>query len=189
MTFKIFRARAIFNPKSPPDHIDVEIMPEAVELAKLYRRIAKKRFLGRTLDEQACIDGYLGQIAFKAMLIRLKIPYLPHDPIYSPLDPYYGLPYDFHIDRFGTIEVKTTARMRHYTRFMANKKLWDENRSNYAVGVKVRSDEKAVIVGWLKRDEVEALDVSDFGTGDAYYCNLSSLHPMPTFIMKLPHRD
>ena len=40
-------------------------------------------------------------------------------------------------------------------------------------------------MGWLPRDEIEKLNVKNDGSGDAYYCNLTEMKPMSSFIEKL----
>ena len=60
-----------------------------------------------------------------------------------------------------------------------------ENSGDYGVGIKVYSDTEAVIMGWLPKYEIEDLDVKNDGSGDAYYCLLTEMKPMPSFIEKL----
>ena len=146
---KVLRAR-IWNGWKPSDlHVRIKIDADFVKLANFYHDVIGKRANRRTADKQAIIDGWLAQICFQALLIHNEIPFIPHVPLYSPLDPIYGVPYDFQIPFLGAVEVKGTARYPSYTRFMVNCKEWAKAPSDYGVGVKVRSDSEAVIMGWL----------------------------------------
>jgi len=182
---KIWRAK-IWKGWKPEDFtIPVEIDPSTVKLAECYHDIVSKRPGARTGDRQARIDGWIGQLAFQSLLIKEKIPFIPHLPIYSPLDPEYGVPYDFYVDGLGTIEVKGIARYPHYKTFMVNLKQWKKASCDYGVGVKVYSNSKAEIIGWLRRREIEALPIHDLGTGRCYNCFLTEMHRMPSFVSKL----
>ena len=165
--------------------IPKELDSSTVRLAEAYYDIVQPRPGARTRDRQARIDGWIGQLSFQSLLIKLKIPFIPHVPIYSPLDPEYGVPYDFYVEGVGTIEAKGTARLPYYKMFMVNIREWKRAPCDYGVGVKVRSDTEAVIMGWLPRDEIEKLNVKNDGSGDAYYCNLTEMKPMSSFIEKL----
>ena len=58
--------------------------------------------------------------------------------------------------------------MKNARLLMANVKDWDLRPCNYALGVKVYSDKEATIMGWLTREEVERLEIRDFGKGECY---------------------
>ena len=185
---KVWRAR-IQKAWKPEDlTIPVEIDPSAVKLAECYHDIVSKRPGARTGDKQARIDGWIGQIAFQALLIKRKIPFIPHLPIYSPLDPEYGVPYDFYVERVGKIEAKGTARYPNYKSFMVNIEQWKKTPCDYGVGVKVYSDKKAEIMGWLPRKEIENLPIDDYGTGECYHCLLSEMTRMLSFVLLLEQR-
>ena len=101
------------------------IDPEFVKLAELYYEIVGKRAKRRTIDKQIIIDGWLAQLCFQGLLTdpEIRIPYIPNIPLYSPLDP-YGVLYDFFIPFLGSVEVKGTARLPYYERFMVNVREW-----------------------------------------------------------------
>jgi len=161
------------------------IDPDFVKLAEFYYDVVSKRVETRTGDKLATVDGWLAQICFQALLIERKIPFIPHVPLYSPLDPIYGEPYDFLIPHVGKVEVKGTARYPNYKRFMVNCREWKRLPCDYGVGVKVHSDTSAVIAGWLTRKQIEALPVENYGSGDCYTCPLNELRTMPSFIALL----
>lgn len=182
---RIWRCRVVKDWKYDDPTIPMKIAPEFVELANLFFKVAKSRSKGRR-KRQSRVDGWLGQICFQSLLIRLKIPYLPHHPLYPPEDIEYAFPFDFYVANFGTIEVKGTARYPNYRKLMLAKNLWNMGHPDYAVGVKIHSDEKATIMGWATREEVEnEFDVEDYGDGPAYTRPLDQLRPMSSFVKKL----
>lgn len=105
-TKKIRRARISRDWKPDDLHVQMVIDPDFVKLAEFYYDVVSKRVETRTGDKLAIVDGWLAQICFQALLIERKIPFIPHVPLYSPLDPIYGEPYDFLIPFVGKVEVK-----------------------------------------------------------------------------------
>jgi hypothetical protein len=183
---RVWRCRRWKFAKFTDPHIRWEINPEFVRLAEFYEEIVSERVRRRTRDKQIIIDGWLAQICLQGLLTdpEIRVPYIPNIPLYSPIDP-YGVRYDFYVPFLGSLEVKGTARLPYYKQFMVNIREWKKVPCDYGIGVKIRSDSEAVIMGWLPRDEIENLVVKNDGSGNAYYCDLTEMRTMSSFIEKL----
>jgi len=68
---------------------------------------------------------------------------------------------------------------------MINLKQWKKAPCDYGVGVKIHSNSKVEIIGWLSRKEIEGLPIDDIGVGECYHCLLTEMNPMPVFVLKL----
>jgi len=154
---------------------------------------AQKQDIEIKEDKYNKVVGLMGEEIFECILDQLDISHKRARPKYPRTDPRGGKPYDFFINGFGSIEVKTVAPFKNYIKLMIDIKSY--MGCDYVVGIKLYYEngylmskkevaekewdytlletiKSAVLVGWLTKEEVENLHIDDLRRGPFYWTYL-----------------
>lgn len=148
--------------------VDKELVLIAKKETKLLMQRYKKEEITRDWkpnEEKTMFYGLLGEHIFKATLYELKIDHQYSEPMY-PHE--LRRPHDFEC-KGKTIQVKTTQPTERYKNLTIKVEEW--TGSDMAVAIKLvdRKLTKAHIIGYLTKEEVEALPIASYEYPCFYY--------------------
>ena len=200
-----------------------EVEPEIIEWAKwqagLWLERYKRNPRGHYLELEAFNDtvALIGEKIVDATLEQFDIDHTWADPLFPRDDPRAKRPWDFKINAFGSIEVKTTPPIKGHRRalvrcdtyqgadYVLAQKLFPEIRRKVVNRMAKIQDQaaaldaaydllkavnRAVMYGWLTREQVKSLPIGNFGKADCWWTFLegdeskgvvSKLRPMCEF--------